>query len=172
MEKLCTDWTSFVFLRHCSTNDLHWLPVAARIKFKLCTLVYQSVTGNAPTYINDMLQPVSGLDRQTILRSASKGDLVVPPTRLKFGERAFRVADPRLWNELPSDIRKASTLAISRHSYSANTMALSWNSNNTAMFFVVLLLFLILICVTTYTVLFYHLVLFYCMFVRDWSALL
>ena len=35
---------------------------------------------------------------------------------------------------------------ILRHSYSANTMALSWNSNNSAMFFVVLLLFLILIC--------------------------
>jgi len=35
--------------------DLHWLPVAARIEFKLCTLVYQSITGsgNAPTYIND-----------------------------------------------------------------------------------------------------------------------
>ena len=32
-------------------------------------------------------------------------------TRLKFGERAFRVATLRLWNELPSDIRKASTLA-------------------------------------------------------------
>ena len=61
---------------------------------------------------------------------------------------------------------------ILRHSYSANTMALSWNSDNTVMFFVVLLLFLILICFTTYTVLFYHLVLFYCMFVRDWSALL
>ena len=29
----------------------------------------------------------------------------------KFGERAFRVAAPRLGNELPSDIRKASTLA-------------------------------------------------------------
>ena len=28
-----------------------------------------------------------------------------------IGERAFRVAAPRLWNELPSDIRKASTLA-------------------------------------------------------------
>jgi len=79
--------------------DLHWLPVAARIEYKLCTLVYQSVTGNAPTYINDMLQPVSDLDRPTQLRSASKGDLAVPRTRLKLGERAFRVAAPRLWNE-------------------------------------------------------------------------
>ena len=56
--------------------DLHWLTVAAQIEFKLCTLVYQSVTGNAPTYIEDMLQSISGLDRQTILQSASKGDLV------------------------------------------------------------------------------------------------
>jgi len=71
----------------------------------------KSVTGNAPTYINDMLQPVSDLDRPTQLRSASKGDLAVPRTRFKLGERAFRVAAPRLWNELPPDIRKSSTLA-------------------------------------------------------------
>jgi len=45
------------------------------------------------------------------LRSASKGDLVVPRTRLKLGERAFRVSAPRLWNELPPDIMKSSTLA-------------------------------------------------------------
>jgi len=74
-------------------------------------LVYQSVTGKAPTYITDMLQPVSDLDRLTQLRSALKGDLVVPRTRLKLGERAFRVAALRLWNELPPDIRKSSTLA-------------------------------------------------------------
>jgi len=93
--------------------DLHWLPVAARVEYKLCTLVYQSDTGigNAPTYITDMLQPVSDLDRLTQLRSAWKGDLVVPRTRLKLGERAFRVAAPWLWNELPPDIRKSSTLA-------------------------------------------------------------
>ena len=123
-----------------------------------------------------MLQPVSGLDRQTILRSASKDDLVVPHTKLKFGERVFRVAAPQLWNELPSDIRKASTLAtfknILRHFCSANTMALSRNNNSSVMFFVVLLLFLILICFYYVYCTLYHLVLFYCMFVRDWSALL
>ena len=44
-------------------------------------------------------------------------------------------------------------------------MALSWNSNNTAVFIVVLLLFLILICFTTYTVLFYHLRFIACLYV-------
>jgi len=49
-----------------------------------------------------MLQPAFRLDLQTITisHSASKGDLVVPRTRLEFGERAFTVAASRLWNEL------------------------------------------------------------------------
>ena len=95
-----------------STSGFITNPVAARIEYKLCTLVYLSVTGNAPTYITDMLQSLSDLDRLTQLWSASKGDLFVPRTRLKLGERAFRVADPRLRNELPPDIRKSTTLAI------------------------------------------------------------
>jgi len=97
-------------------DGLHWLQVVARAEFKLSTLMYQSVTGNAPSYIKDMLLPASGLNRQTQLQSASNGDLVVPCIGLKFGEPAFSVAAPRLWNEVPSDVRKASTLAaFERH---------------------------------------------------------
>jgi len=96
--------------------ELHWLQVVTRIEFKLSTLMYRSVTGNAPSYIKDMLLPASGLHRQTQLQSASNDDLVVPCIGLKFGEPAFSVAAPRLWNEVPYDVRKASTLAtFKRH---------------------------------------------------------
>jgi len=30
--------------------DLHWLPVAARIEFKICVLAYQSLDSTAPAY--------------------------------------------------------------------------------------------------------------------------
>ena len=54
-----------------ATIELHWLPVEARIQFKLCLLVHHTVIGNAPTYIADLLQPVSSLaSRGTVLRSA------------------------------------------------------------------------------------------------------
>ena len=45
--------------------NLHWLPVRGRIefKFKLCVLVYKSFNGIAPSYINDMLQPVTTLQQ-------------------------------------------------------------------------------------------------------------
>src|SRR4029434_1445328 len=32
--------------------DLHWLPVAARIKFKSLMLAYRVLDGSAPTYLN------------------------------------------------------------------------------------------------------------------------
>src|SRR4029434_10743206 len=32
--------------------ELHWLPVAARIKFKSLMLAYRVLTGSAPTYLN------------------------------------------------------------------------------------------------------------------------
>jgi len=38
---------------------------------------------------------------KNVLRSATKSDLQVPRTRLKFGERAFSVAAPKAWNDLP-----------------------------------------------------------------------
>jgi len=49
-------------------------------------------TGSASSYIKDMLQPVSELHQQTHLQSASKSNLVIPQTRLKFSERVFSVA--------------------------------------------------------------------------------
>jgi len=39
-----------------------------------------------------MLQPVSSLQRQTNLRSATNSELYVPRTRLRVGERAFSSA--------------------------------------------------------------------------------
>ena len=33
------------------------------------------------------------------------GDLVVPSTRLKTGERAFSVAAPQAWNRLPVELK-------------------------------------------------------------------
>jgi len=88
--------------------ELHWLPIEARIQYKLCLLVHLAInsTGKAPLYISNLLQSVSALpDRHTVLRSATKSDLQVPRTRLKFGERAFSVAAPKAWNDLPLHLR-------------------------------------------------------------------
>jgi len=42
---------------------------------------------------------------QSALRSATNNDMLVPRSRLKFGERAFNIAAPTAWNSLPADLR-------------------------------------------------------------------
>ena len=88
----------------------HWLRARERITFKLCLLVYKALNGMAPSYIQDLCVPVSSVSTRVALRSAARGDLAVPRTRLPLGNRAFSVAGPAVWNSLPTDIRSAPTL--------------------------------------------------------------
>jgi hypothetical protein len=85
-------------LRH-----LHWLPVEYRVQYKIVLMTYKALHNEAPDYISDLLcVRVPG----RTLRSSARDDLVVPRTRLKrYGDRAFSVAAPRLWNALPHELR-------------------------------------------------------------------
>ena len=86
-------------------RELHWLPIKQRVEYKLCLLVHKALVGHAPAYLSDILTPVSDVPSRSALRDASRGDCVVPRTRLKLGQRAFSVAAPRAWNRLPTDLK-------------------------------------------------------------------
>ena len=56
----------------------------------------------------EMYHPVSSVVGRKCLRSASRGDLVVPRFRLQtFGHWAFVVSGPQIWNSLPLKIRQS-----------------------------------------------------------------
>jgi len=76
-----------------------------------------------------MLQPVSTLDRQVTLRSVDDNDLFVFRSHLRLGEPAFRIAAPRAWNSLPSDVKKADSVKTFK-----NDERLSCFANFTATF--------------------------------------
>ena len=77
--------------------------IKQRIEFKLCLLVHKSLIGHSPAYISDLLTSAADVPA---LRTASHGDFIVPRTNRKFGDRAFCVAAPRVWNRLPADLRQ------------------------------------------------------------------
>jgi hypothetical protein len=95
-------------------RDHHWLPIVERVEYKLCTLVFRCILGNAPTYLADHVRPTSSIGRRNGLRSADTLTLDVPRTRLSFGDRAFFVAGPRAWNKLPEHVRSAQSMPIFR----------------------------------------------------------
>ena len=91
-------------------SSLHWLPVRFRINFKILLFVFKARHGLAPSYISDLLKPYVPTRS---LRSAGQMLLVVPKSNLvNRGDRAFSVAAPKLWNELPLHIKQATSLSI------------------------------------------------------------
>ncbi len=90
--------------------SLHWLPVAARIKFKTLMLAYRTTTGSAPSYFHSLLRIYIP---SRSLRSASERRLVVPSQRgSKSLSRTFSFTIPGWWNNLLTPIRNAGSLSI------------------------------------------------------------
>jgi len=83
---------------------LHWLPVTARIQFKIAALIFDCARGTGPVYLNQVICPVSDLSRRP-LRSADRGDLFVSRANTSIGQRSFSTSAPVVWNALPPDLR-------------------------------------------------------------------
>ena len=92
-----------------SLQTLHWLPIHQRIIFKICLLTWKSLHGQAPSYISDMLEPYKC--QKPGLRSSKQNLLCIPSRTCKtFGDRAFSVAAPTIWNKLPMTLRQCETI--------------------------------------------------------------
>ena len=88
--------------------SLHWLPVKARVEYKMLVLCYNTLQSSMPSYLKDLLNSYV-LER--VLRSQDSKLLIVPKSNLKtFGDRAFTVTDPIIWNSL--SLRTAGSVAI------------------------------------------------------------
>jgi len=90
-------------------RSLHWLPVSERIKFKVCCVCFNTLTGTAPPYLSELLPKYSNLAK---LRSASDSKQLQEFNykRKAHGFRSLKVHGPHLWNKLPYNIRHAEDL--------------------------------------------------------------
>ena len=63
--------------------------------------------GPAPTSLQELLQPHKNA---RLLHSSSKHLLTVPKSKLKtFGDRAFSVCGPKVWNDLPNHVKTSTS---------------------------------------------------------------
>ena len=86
-----------------NADFLHWLPVKARMQFRILLITFKAIHGLAPKYLFDLLTFQSSLYN---LRSSDSILLSMPAARSKtLGDRAFMVAAPRLWNSPPKELR-------------------------------------------------------------------
>jgi len=89
--------------------ELHWLPIKARIEFKICLLVHKSIKYKQPVYLNELFihyTPQSNV----ILRAADDPHLLIVPRLNKhstFASRAISYSGPLFYNKLPFNIKEA-----------------------------------------------------------------
>jgi len=90
--------------------ELHWLPVRHRITYKVATITYRTRNCRQPSYLLDSL--VSYQPARTLRSSSS--NLLIVPNRVKTvtASRAFRVAAPTIWNNLPDFVKVADSFNV------------------------------------------------------------
>jgi len=91
-------------------QSLHRLPIKQRIQFKLCLLVHLAINGKASTYLTEIITRTASIAGRAANRSAQNNDLVIQRTKLKFCQRAFSVAGPRMWNQLLTELKTTKIL--------------------------------------------------------------
>ena len=78
--------------------------------FKILLLVFKTLRGEGPQYLMDLLVPYVPTVN---LRSSTDQLLCVPKSKLvTYGDRAFSVIAPSLWNDLPIEIKDCDTVPI------------------------------------------------------------
>jgi len=92
--------------------DLHWLPIKARIQFKILVNMNNCRVGNAPTYLTDLLTCTPKVQKRSLRSSSFSVDSdEVPFNKCKtFSDRSVSTIGPKLWNDLPLNIRQCSSV--------------------------------------------------------------
>ncbi len=92
---------------------LHWLPIEQRIKYKVLLVVYKSINGLAPPYLDKFLVQYSS-GRENLRSGDDPLLLSIPRTIRNYGDKSFHAAAPRLWNSLPATLRNSSSVTVFR----------------------------------------------------------
>ena len=90
--------------------SLHWLPIKARIDFKVLLLVYKCKYDKAPEYLKELVK--QHVPTRALRSGMDATRLVVPRTSSSYGDRAFGVAGPRMWNSLPMAVKQSTSVAV------------------------------------------------------------
>ena len=86
-------------------KQLHLLPINLRIEHKVLTLVFKALKGTAPQYLKDILKQSKNV---RLIRSNNvymKLD-ILKEKRESFANRLFNVMGPRLWNDIPNEVKQ------------------------------------------------------------------
>ena len=88
--------------------ELHWLPIKARVEFKICLLTFKALKFRQPSYLVELLNPLVA-ETNVALRSSDDPFRLHEPRATgerAFAARSFGYMAPRLYNKLPVALKQ------------------------------------------------------------------
>ena len=111
-----------------SLYQLHWLPIKARVHFKILTFIHKCLSGSAPEYLQSLIIPYKS-GRSGLWSVSQERKLMVPRTSRKtFADRTFSVYGPKIWNNLPQPLRR--NMSIKQFKAQLKTYLFTFYFNN------------------------------------------
>ena len=106
-------------------QQLHWLPISERIKYKTACMCYNAITVSAPSYLSEVLHIYSPSRCLSALRQTHACSKLQRFNRKTHGFRTFSHFGPHIWNNLPPRHQASLLLSLpskanSRHFSSQN----------------------------------------------------
>ena len=90
-------------------KQFHWLPIEARIRYKIATFAFRHFKNSLARYLSELLQIYQPA---RALRSSYEKLRKVPQTKLKpAGNRSFCYQAAAVWNSLPIPVRNSLSLS-------------------------------------------------------------
>ena len=108
-------------------RELHWLPINARIKYKISSICFKSLEDpHFPSYLKHHLKIYC--PTRTLRSSDDKKSFIVPRTYKSVGDRSIAFSGPSIWNSLPIEIRNLSSPQQFKTSLKTHLFQSSYNS--------------------------------------------
>ena len=91
---------------------LHWLPIKARIEYKICTMTYKVLKSNSPLYLRELLKNFNPQLNVRLRHQDDNERLSEESFRTNYAKRSFKIIAPKFYNLLPSEIKVSENIKI------------------------------------------------------------
>ena len=92
-------------------TSLAWKKLEAQRKIQTASMVYKSLNGLSPQYLNSMFS----YEVSSHSLGDSEGKLAIPPPRNSYVKSSFSYRGSVLWNSLPIELPQGQTLSAFKH---------------------------------------------------------
>ena len=94
-------------------QELHFLPVNYRIKFKICLITYNTLNSGSPSYLKDLINIRTPNKNRFLRKDYDKSLLEYEPIVPQgYKNRSFKHVAPTFWNELPMNVRESPSALV------------------------------------------------------------